>query len=99
MQHASVPEGHSRCIRPLWIAPFSSRNPRSVARDLLGKSAGSPRRTLRVSLARIVEVEAYLGKLTIQPPTPPPATRHATPCSSDHPATPTFTSSTAITIA
>ena len=49
-------------IRPL-ARPFFARNPRRVARDLLGKSlvraAHGPYPTLT---ARIVEVEAYLGE-------------------------------------
>jgi DNA-3-methyladenine glycosylase len=48
-----------RSIRPLTRS-FFARNPRRVARDLLGKVLvrdGKPRRS-----ARIVEVEAYLGE-------------------------------------
>ena len=47
-------------IRPLDRA-FFARNPRRVARELLGKVLVRDRGTLRLA-ARIVEVEAYLGE-------------------------------------
>jgi len=64
MPKSSQTSGHIRQIRPLERA-FFSRDPRRVARELLGKvlvRAGDSRaiETRRRS-ARIVEVEAYLG--------------------------------------
>ncbi len=73
---------------------FFARNPRRVARELLGKvlvrqSDG------QFLAARIVEVEAYLGK-NDPAPTPPRAKPHVIRFCSDLPATPTFISSMAI---
>jgi DNA-3-methyladenine glycosylase len=50
----------TRSIRPLHRA-FFARNPRSVARELLGKVLVRDHGELRLA-ARIVEVEAYLGQ-------------------------------------
>jgi DNA-3-methyladenine glycosylase len=64
MRKSSQTSGHIRQIRPLERA-FFSRDPRRVARELLGKvlvrdeDAGAIKPVRRI--ARIVEVEAYLG--------------------------------------
>lgn len=64
MRKSSQTSGHIRQIRPLERA-FFSRDPRRVARELLGKvlvrdeGSGARKRVRRC--ARIVEVEAYLG--------------------------------------
>jgi DNA-3-methyladenine glycosylase len=55
-----LPEKHASEIRPLDRA-FFARTPRRVARELLGKVLVRHDGTLRLT-ARIVEMEAYLGK-------------------------------------
>ena len=64
MRKSSQTSGHIRQIRPLERA-FFSRDPRRVARELLGKvlvrDEGSGARNRVRRSARIVEVEAYLG--------------------------------------
>ena len=64
MRKSSQSLGHIRPIRPLERA-FFSRDPRRVARELLGKvlvrDEGSGAIKLERRSARIVEVEAYLG--------------------------------------
>ena len=83
-------------IRPLPRA-FFARDPRRVARELLGKVLLRTNGNQRLS-ARIVEVEAYLGKKDPASHTYIGQTmRNAVPFG--RPDTPTSTSSTAITIA
>jgi len=55
-----LPEKHASEIRPLDRA-FFARTPRRVARELLGKVLVRHDGTFRLT-ARIVEMEAYLGK-------------------------------------
>lgn len=55
-----LPAGKSSQIRPL-ARPFFARNPRRVARELLGKVLVRQADGSRLT-ARIVEVEAYLGE-------------------------------------
>jgi DNA-3-methyladenine glycosylase len=51
------------CLSPIWPLdrPFFARNPRRVARELLGKILVRDHENVRLA-ARIVEVEAYLGE-------------------------------------
>jgi DNA-3-methyladenine glycosylase len=57
---AVIPNTRLRPILPL-VRAFFARNPRRVARELLGKILVRDSRKLRLA-ARIVEVEAYLGE-------------------------------------
>ena len=85
-----------RAIRPLPRA-FFARNPRRVARELLGKVLVRDDGKLRLVAAS--SKLRLISEKMIPRPTPPPATLPALQSCSVRPDTPMFTSSTAIIIA